>query len=75
MPAMACRLPGAHISSWSRLWRRFVAMPRRVARHSHARGSPDGRVGTKIAGWGVIRDDVLDAHPHGTIGMREGIVR
>jgi cell division protein FtsW (lipid II flippase) len=36
---------------------------------------PDGRVGMKIPGWGVVRDDVLDAHAHGTIGMHEGIVR
>jgi cell division protein FtsW (lipid II flippase) len=36
---------------------------------------PNGRVGMKIPGWGVVRDDVLDAHPHGTIGMHEGIVR
>ena len=36
---------------------------------------PDGRVGTKIPGWGVIRDDVLDRHAHGTIGMHDGMVR
>ena len=35
----------------------------------------DGRVGMKIPGWGVVRDDVLDKHPHGTIGMHDGIVR
>jgi cell division protein FtsW (lipid II flippase) len=36
---------------------------------------PDGRVGGKIKGWSrPIRDDVLDTHPHGTIGMREGLV-
>src|SRR5687767_13287110 len=29
----------------------------------------------KIPGWGVVRDDVLDAHPHGTIGMHDGMVR
>ena len=36
---------------------------------------PNGRVGVKIPGWSVVRDDVLDTHPHGTIGMHDGIVR
>jgi cell division protein FtsW (lipid II flippase) len=36
---------------------------------------PNGRVGVKIPGWGVVRDDVLDTHPHGTIGMHDGVVR
>jgi peptidoglycan glycosyltransferase len=35
---------------------------------------PDGRVGARIPGGGVIRDDVLDAHPHGTIDMHDGMV-
>jgi penicillin-binding protein A len=36
---------------------------------------PDGRVGARIKGWNrPIRDDVLDTHPHGTIGMHEGLV-
>jgi cell division protein FtsW (lipid II flippase) len=36
---------------------------------------PDGRVGAKINGWSrPIRDDVLDANPHGTINMHEGFV-
>jgi cell division protein FtsW (lipid II flippase) len=36
----------------------------------------DGRVGTKIAGWGrPIRDDVLDSHPHGSIDLHDGLVR
>ena len=36
---------------------------------------PDGRVGAKIAGWNrPVRDDVLDAHPHGTIDMHDGMV-
>jgi peptidoglycan glycosyltransferase len=36
---------------------------------------PDGRVGTSIKGWNrPVRDDVLDTHPHGTIGMHEGLV-
>jgi peptidoglycan glycosyltransferase len=36
---------------------------------------PDGRVGARIPGWTrPVRDDVLDTHPHGTIGMREGLV-
>jgi len=34
----------------------------------------NGRIGAKIGGWGVIRDDVLDTHPHGTIDMHEGLV-
>ena len=35
----------------------------------------NGRVGAKIPGWGFVRDDVLDAHPHGSIDMHDGIVR
>jgi cell division protein FtsW (lipid II flippase)/cell division protein FtsI/penicillin-binding protein 2 len=38
-------------------------------------GLPDGRVGARIQGWGRVRDDVLDTHPHGTISMHDGIVR
>jgi cell division protein FtsW (lipid II flippase) len=38
-------------------------------------GLPNGRVGAKIPGWGTVRDDVLDSHPHGTIDMHEGIVQ
>jgi peptidoglycan glycosyltransferase len=36
---------------------------------------PDGRVGAKINGWNrPVRDDVLDAHPHGTIDVHDGFV-
>jgi hypothetical protein len=36
---------------------------------------PDGRIGAQITGWSrPVRDDVLDTHPHGTIGMRDGLV-
>jgi cell division protein FtsW (lipid II flippase) len=35
---------------------------------------PDGRVGAKVTGWGIVRDDVLDSHPHGTIDMHDGLV-
>jgi cell division protein FtsW (lipid II flippase) len=36
---------------------------------------PDGRVGAKIDGWNrPVRDDVLDAHPHGTIDVHGGFV-
>lgn len=35
----------------------------------------DGRVGAKISGWNrPVRDDVLDAHPHGTIDVHGGFV-
>ncbi len=34
-----------------------------------------GRVGTRIPGWGLVRDDVLDAHPHGTINLHDAIVQ
>ena len=34
-----------------------------------------GRVGAAINGWGVIRDDVRETHPHGTIDMHEGLVQ
>jgi len=33
----------------------------------------NGRVGAQVAGT-VVRDDVLDAHPHGKIDMHEGLV-
>lgn len=37
---------------------------------------PDGRVGARIPGWArPVRDDVLDAEPHGAINMRHGLVR
>jgi len=36
---------------------------------------PGGRVGTTISGWArPVRDDVLDAHPHGLIDMHDGLV-
>jgi len=36
---------------------------------------PDGRVGAKINGWNrPVRDDVLDAHPHGTVDVHGGFV-
>ena len=35
----------------------------------------NGRVGARLPGWGRVRDDVLDTHPHGTISMHDGIVR
>src|SRR5262249_53883160 len=38
-------------------------------------GLPNGRAGAKIPGWGIVRDDVLDSHPHGTIDMHDGLVR
>lgn len=38
-------------------------------------GLPDGRVGAVIKGWSrPVRDDVLDTHPHGTIGMHGALV-
>jgi cell division protein FtsI/penicillin-binding protein 2/cell division protein FtsW (lipid II flippase) len=33
------------------------------------------RVGARIPGWGVVRDDVLDRHPHGTINLHDAIVQ
>ena len=35
----------------------------------------NGRVGANIGGFGVVRDDVLDKHPHGRIDMHEGLVQ
>ena len=35
---------------------------------------PNGRIGIKVPGWGLVRDDVLDTHPHGTIAMHDGFV-
>jgi cell division protein FtsW (lipid II flippase)/cell division protein FtsI/penicillin-binding protein 2 len=34
----------------------------------------DGRVGVRIRGGRPVRDDVLDRHAHGTIGMHRGLV-
>jgi cell division protein FtsI/penicillin-binding protein 2 len=34
---------------------------------------PDGRVGAALPRWGVVRDDVLDKAPHGTIGMHDAL--
>src|SRR5205823_4353391 len=37
---------------------------------------PDGRVGARLKGWSrPVRDDVTDAHPHGTIDLHDGLVR
>jgi cell division protein FtsW (lipid II flippase) len=36
---------------------------------------PDGRIGARVSGWArPVRDDVLDTHPHGTIGLHDGLV-
>jgi cell division protein FtsW (lipid II flippase) len=35
---------------------------------------PDHRVGVRIPGHRVVRDDVLDTRPHGTIDMRDALV-
>jgi cell division protein FtsI/penicillin-binding protein 2/cell division protein FtsW (lipid II flippase) len=35
----------------------------------------DGRVGASVPGFGVVRDDLLDTHPHGSISMRDAIVQ
>ena len=46
----------------------------RTARFTCAR-LPDGRVGAKIKGWNrPVRDDVLDARPHGTQDVHDGFV-
>ena len=35
----------------------------------------DGRVGAHVDGWSrPVRDDVRDTHPHGTIGLHDGLV-
>jgi cell division protein FtsW (lipid II flippase) len=34
----------------------------------------NGRVGAHVAG-SIVRDDVLDEHPHGRVGMHEGLVQ
>jgi cell division protein FtsI/penicillin-binding protein 2 len=35
---------------------------------------PDRRIGARVNGFGVVRDDVLDMHPHGEIGMHDALV-
>jgi cell division protein FtsW (lipid II flippase)/cell division protein FtsI/penicillin-binding protein 2 len=48
---------------------------RRADRRYTCARLPDGRIGAYINGWTrPVRDDVLDTHPHGTIGIREGLV-
>jgi len=32
-------------------------------------------VGAIVPGWGIVRDDELDRHAHGTIDMHDGLVR
>ena len=34
-----------------------------------------GRVGAKVSGYGVVRDDLKDTHPHGSIAMHDAIVQ
>ena len=55
-----------------------TAALRRDPAMSHQRftcsGLPDGRVGARIPGHRTVRDDVLDKHPHGAIGMHDGLV-
>jgi cell division protein FtsI/penicillin-binding protein 2/cell division protein FtsW (lipid II flippase) len=36
---------------------------------------PSDRVGALVPGYGVVRDDALDEHPHGSIAMRDAIVQ
>jgi cell division protein FtsW (lipid II flippase) len=36
---------------------------------------PQGRVGIQLRSGSVVRDDVLDRHPHGAIDMRRGVVQ
>jgi cell division protein FtsW (lipid II flippase) len=38
------------------------------------KGQANGRVGARIPGWGIIRDDVTETHAHGTISMHDGLV-
>jgi peptidoglycan glycosyltransferase len=34
-----------------------------------------GRVGARVSGYGVVRDDLLDDHPHGSLAMHDAIVQ
>ena len=34
-----------------------------------------GRVGARVPGYGIVRDDEQDEHPHGSIAMRDAIVQ
>ena len=65
--------PGSTFKLVMSRWRR-CATARAVRRYTCAR-LPDGRIGARISGWArPVRDDVLDTHPHGTIGLHEGLV-
>ena len=44
-------------------------------RHYMCTRQDDGRVGARVQGYGVIRDDRLDTHPHGSIAMHDAIVQ
>jgi peptidoglycan glycosyltransferase len=39
------------------------------------RRQDDGRVGARVPEFGVVRDDLLDPHPHGSLTMRDAIVQ
>ena len=34
-----------------------------------------GRVGARVSGFGVVRDDLRDDHPHGSLAMHDAIVQ
>ena len=41
----------------------------------HVLASSQRTCGSSHQGWGVIRDDVRETHPHGTIDMHDGLVQ
>ena len=43
--------------------------------HYMCQRQDDGRVGARVQGYGVVRDDLLDLHPHGSIAMHDAIVQ
>ena len=71
---MASIRPGRR-SSWSRRPRRFARTPRTGTTTLHVRAARMAAASARASpADGVVRDDVLDTHPHGSIAMHDAIV-
>jgi peptidoglycan glycosyltransferase len=54
---------------------RAASRPGELEPDVHVRPAGSGRVGARVPGYGVVRDDEQDEHPHGSIAMRDAIVQ
>ena len=49
--------------------------PASAAQQYECRRLPDGRVGNTVRGWGrLVRDDIMDKAPHGSVSMQPAMV-